>query len=74
MEFHAEDTFQIAGRGTVHVVRCPGDCPREKLADMIGREATIDGTVYTVRGIERFAVPLIRAGMPIGLMVEPKEQ
>ena len=71
-EFLSEDVFTIGGRGNVYVVTPNQEIP---LAQVLHNRVTVDGTVYGVKGIERFAkwrtkeAPL-EAGEKIGLLVE----
>lgn len=66
LDFDAEDSFEIKGRGTVYAGRCPID-DGEK---MTGQVVRIRGSLYRVTAVERGAF-YPRLGEPIGLLVEP---
>lgn len=70
LKFHAEDWFEIAGRGRVASVRNPQRYDREA-CPYIGQVVEIDGERFTVLGVESFAISPIREGAPIGLLVGP---
>jgi len=72
--FEAMDRFEIAGRGTVIVVRLDRTTLHEDLQELVGRVAFIlnplgEATEVTVRGVESFPLRELRKGMPIGLLV-----
>lgn len=74
--FHADGTYQIAGRGTVYCGIAPVEFERSDSLAMFAGPWKIDhpeaaGQVFRVVGVESHCVPTIRAGSPIGLMVEP---
>ncbi len=62
------DTFEVAGRGTAHVVQLPAG---EAARAMIGREVLLDGHRVVVRGVETFVVPDGHAALdgPCALLV-----
>lgn len=54
IELHADDWFEITGRGKVAV--CQGMPPgMNHPAELLGETVTIDGTQYLVRGTETVA-------------------
>jgi len=67
-QFSAEDWHTIKGRGRVATVRWPSQGLRKR--DVNGRRVVIDGTIYTVNGIEAFAIPEPECFKhPVGLLV-----
>ncbi len=71
-EFTSLDHFTVEGRGTVYVVPNPSDAVRGEWAHLVGQVVLIDGCVQRVAGVESFATPRVRAGLPIGLLVAPQ--
>lgn len=70
-QFTSEDKFEIAGRGTAYAVRLPETMDNEKIGERyIGKQVMIDGKVFTVKGVEAWAIPTLRAGAPISFLVE----
>ena len=75
-KFHADGTYQLAGRGTVYCGLAPVELERtDLLASFAGPweidHPDADGQVFRVVGVESHCVPTIRAESPIGLLVEP---
>lgn len=68
--YHANDWFDIKGRGRVAEVRNDEEFQRDK-GHLIGEVVEIDGKQYKVLGVESYALATIRKGSPIGLLVEP---
>lgn len=74
--FHADSTYQLAGRGTVYCGLAPTEFKRANSLAAFAGPWEIDhpdaaGKVFRVVGVESHCVPTIRAGSPIGLLVEP---
>ena len=75
-KFHADSTYQIAGRGPVYCGVAPTDFYRgDSLAAFEGPweidHPDASGQVFRVVGVESHCVHMIRAGSPIGILVEP---
>lgn len=75
-KFHADGTYQIAGRGTVYCGPAPTEFERADAMAAFAGPWEIDhpdaaGQVFRVVGVESHGVATIRAGSPIGLLVEP---
>lgn len=68
-EYHEIDRWTVRGH-TVIGVACPQDSKRGQLLDTIGRQVLIDGTKYSVKGVEAYCIENIRKGMPVGLIVD----
>jgi len=68
-DFKSKDSFLIEGRGRVYIVSNPRMCRSEEIGDCIGSAVVIDGVTRTVRGVERHALPIIRKGANIGILV-----
>jgi hypothetical protein len=66
--FTSLDWFTVTGRGRVAVVANPVDFERGA-CPFLGKQVTIDGSPYVVRGVESHALPVIRQGAHIGLLV-----
>jgi len=74
LEFKCLDTFEIEGRGTVKVIENNRDREWYDFDDM-SPQVKIDGAIYDVLGIEKFAVNSHSKGEKFGLLVkEPKEK
>lgn len=69
LELHAEDSYEIRGRGRVYAVRSPVEFDRDKALETFGPEVVIDGVTHRVKGVESHCVPVIRKGSPIGILV-----
>ena len=70
MKYKSLTKFEVDERGTVYVVE--NDKERSNTGDkdgLIGSEVVIDGNEYIVKGVEAFALPMIRKGTYIGLLV-----
>lgn len=67
--FVSLDQVEIKNRGTSYIVECPKDTLRDDLMRVIGKTASINGKVYEIKGIESYAIPFIRKGTKIGLLV-----
>ena len=75
-KFHADGTYQLAGRGTVYCGPAPTEFERADSLAAFDGPWEIDhpaavGQVFRVVGVESHCVQTIRAGSPIGLLVEP---
>lgn len=75
-KFHADDTYQLAGRGTVYCGLSPMEFDRSDALVAFAGPWEIDhpdaaGQVFRVVGVESHYLPTIRSGSPIGLFVEP---
>jgi hypothetical protein len=75
-KFHADGTYQLAERGTVYCGPAPAEFERVDALAAFDGPWEIDqpdaaGRVWRVVGVESHCVPTIRAGSPIGLLVEP---
>lgn len=71
IELHADDWFEITGRGKVAV--CQGMPPgMNHPSEMLGETVSIDGTQYLVRGTETMGVPWSHKpySKPYGLLVK----
>ena len=71
-EFKADDWWHIKGRGDVASVRNDEEY-ENGCRHLIGEKVSIDGHVYTVKGVEAPCIQTIRKGVVIGLLVhEPR--
>jgi hypothetical protein len=71
-EYKAVDWHRVTGRGDVANVLNDEEYENGK-SHLIGEKVLIDGQVYTVAGVEAFALRIIPKGSPIGLLVrEPR--
>ena len=68
MEYKSLDKYEIKGRGTVYIVENELERGRSN-NDLINSEVIIDGVKHKVKGVESFAIPTIRKGDTIGLLV-----
>lgn len=71
IELHAEEWFEIAGRGKVAV--CKGMPPGvNHPAELLGETVTIDGSAYLVRGTEQLGGWFVSGpySKPYGLLVK----
>lgn len=68
MKYKSLDNYKIKGRGTVYIVKNEINRNRDN-NDLVGSDVFIDGVKYKVKGVESFAVPMIRKGDTIGLLV-----
>lgn len=66
-EFASESKYHLTGRGDCYVIRCPINC--QHFEWIINKTVKIDGTMFKVLGVERFAILYIKKGMPISLLV-----
>lgn len=72
-EFKALDWYHLKGRGDVACVLNDEDFENDGRHHMIDEKVLIDGHVYTVKGVETFAILHIRKGSSIGLLLaEPR--
>ena len=63
--FTAIEWWELRGRGWVaNIDGITGFNPRP----LVGQQVEIDGTVYTVKGVETYMIP-DPSGMPFGLLV-----
>jgi hypothetical protein len=70
MIFEATDSYQLRGH-TVFVGPSPFEFTHDDGFDRFKLELwTIHGKRYRVIGVESYGIPIIRKGIPIGLMVE----
>ena len=69
--FSADDWVYIPGRGWAAITQCPEYWDKNLPPNGwgLGDEVLIDGRLYTVRGIESYAMPSLSKGTPIGLLV-----
>lgn len=67
--YMSKDKFHLADRGTVYCVENDRAC--NSFSWLIDHHVSIDGTIYKVKGVESFAIPHKRKGMPIGILVYP---
>ena len=72
IKFIPEDSFYISGKGLVYTGKCPVDVPRSELGNaFLGVPVEINGTVFTVLGVESHAVEFEHSlDRPIGLVVD----
>lgn len=70
IKFENAERFEIPGRGLLFAVSNPTEHVRDT-NPFLGTVVMINGDKYFVRGVETFAVPIIRVGKPIGLLVKP---
>lgn len=64
------EEYDIIGRGLMLIVECPMDIDKSKdRFPFIGEIVRIDNSLYLVRGVESYALPLIKQGSKIGLLV-----
>lgn len=67
-QFKAQSWFHIKGRG--HVVSVINDEDFEKDSHhLLGEQVSIDGVIYTVKGVEAYCLQTVRKGASIGLLV-----
>ena len=66
MDYRSLDSYVVTNRGRAFVVAAPFDITDRAV---LHGEATIDGDPVTVVGVETHAIPVVRAGTPIGLLV-----
>ena len=67
------DWFHIAGRGDVASVSNDEDYENDR-GYLVGEQVLIDGVIYTVKGVEAWALRIIVKGAPIGLLVKEPRQ
>lgn len=72
-EFHVEHWFHIKDLGDVAEVRNDEEFERDR-GHMMGEKVSLDGVVYTIKGIESYCITPIPKGSPIGLLIaEPRD-
>ena len=67
--FRLESTYELPGRGTMYTVKLDRDT--DDFAHLLGQVVEIDGAPFLCRGVERFAIPIHRAGEMISLRADP---
>lgn len=68
--FISNKYYEIDGRGKAYIVMNDADHERSELGKtLIGKYVEINGEIFKVRGVESFAVPMIRKGQYISLLV-----
>jgi hypothetical protein len=73
-EFTSLTKYSVRGE-TVFAVALDRDSERAMLFHELKTEGVmIDGREYELLGVESFAIPTLRKGSPIGLMVRPAAQ
>jgi hypothetical protein len=73
LAFTSLGTHEMAERGTLYFVECDRDRERGSgFSDIIDHDVLIDGVARRVVAVEAYCVPIIRAGMNIGLLVQPQ--
>ena len=59
--------------GMIYSVLIPDECigvERDKIKQALGKEIEIDGNIYEIKGVERYACAMpIRKDEPIGILV-----
>lgn len=71
--FESLGWYEVRGKPAASV-KLDRDTPRENLFASLSTDGiSIDGVPYTLTGVESFAIPTIRAGTTIGLVVEPRD-
>lgn len=69
-EYESITSFNIEKWGKVVLVYCDKDRDRTELANLVGTDVLIDGLEHTIKGVESYALPTIRKGTPIGLLID----
>lgn len=70
LEFKSLNEFHIKGRGKVFSVSNDRDRDFNDFSDIIGEKVKIDGKIYYACGVEKYAIPTISKGLPIGILVK----
>lgn len=74
LDLEPDESYDIRGRGLVHVFGSPPEGIYEP-DQLNGRQVRIKGSLYLVRGVERYAIPLCTPERPythgFGLLVRP---
>lgn len=65
------ESFKIPGRGLVITARLLQRTPSAHLKRLIGQPVDWDGNVWTISGVESFAINEQDAGNAIGLLIRP---
>lgn len=68
-EYTSTRAFSITGRGTVYEVVNLAEF-RKAAPPMLEKIVRIDGRLFRVKAVESWALDTIRAGAPIGFLVE----
>jgi hypothetical protein len=61
MEYKSLDKYELKGRGTVYIIENEVERDRSN-NDLLNSDVTIDGVKHKVKGVESFALPIIRKG------------
>ena len=67
--FNSATQYTVKGRGKVLSVLLQWDTTRAELDKWVGKQATVDGRLVTIRGVETFCIERQPKGTAVGLLV-----